>query len=52
MWWQVEKLSRRRIAERANVSQDAVEKALKPLAKEMGLLSFRRGSTGRKKGDS
>lgn len=52
VWWQVEKLPRRRIAERAKVSQDAVEKALKPLAKEMGLLTFRRGSTGRKKGDS
>ena len=52
VWWQVEKLGRKEIAERANVSQDAVKKALKPLAKEMGLLTFRRGSIGRKKGDS
>ncbi len=38
--WQAKKLSRREIADRANVSQDAVKKATKRLAKEMG-LTFR-----------
>ena len=37
---QAKKLSRREIADRANVSQAAVKKATKRLAKEMG-LTFR-----------
>ena len=41
--WQVKKLSRPEIADRANVTPDAVKKATKRLAKEMGLKTLRRG---------
>ena len=41
--WQVDKLGRKEIAQRANVSEDAVKKAVKRLANEMG-LTLRLGS--------